>query len=74
MGINQIYDVDIDRINKPFLPLASGELSVRAAWVLCVAMAVVGTGLAWAAFGPVLTGVYAFGSRRTLPLAVTTQI
>jgi homogentisate phytyltransferase / homogentisate geranylgeranyltransferase len=27
VGLNQLEDVDIDRINKPALPLASGELS-----------------------------------------------
>jgi homogentisate solanesyltransferase len=26
VGINQIYDVDIDKVNKPFLPVASGEV------------------------------------------------
>lgn len=26
-GLNQIFDVNIDRINKPYLPLASGALS-----------------------------------------------
>ena len=25
VGINQIYDIDIDQINKPFLPIAAGE-------------------------------------------------
>jgi homogentisate solanesyltransferase len=25
VGINQIYDVDIDVVNKPFLPVASGR-------------------------------------------------
>lgn len=25
VGINQIYDVDIDAVNKPFLPVAAGE-------------------------------------------------
>ena len=29
VGLNQIFDVPIDRINKPYLPLASGEFSVR---------------------------------------------
>ncbi len=28
VGINQMYDVDIDRINKPYLPLASGALNM----------------------------------------------
>ena len=30
VGINQIYDVDIDTINKPFLPVAAG---MPAAWM-----------------------------------------
>lgn len=25
----QIYDVEIDRVNKPYLPLAAGEFSVQ---------------------------------------------
>jgi homogentisate phytyltransferase/homogentisate geranylgeranyltransferase len=31
VGINQLEDVELDRINKPELPLAAGELSVEAA-------------------------------------------
>ena len=27
VGVNQLEDVDIDRVNKPFLPLAAGEMS-----------------------------------------------
>ena len=27
VGINQIFDDDIDKVNKPFLPIASGKLS-----------------------------------------------
>src|SRR3954463_702738 len=30
VGINQLEDVEIDRINKPFLPIAAGDLSVAA--------------------------------------------
>ena len=37
---DQIYDVEIDKINKPYLPLAAGEWSVGAGWWI-----VVGTGL-----------------------------
>ncbi len=29
VGLNQLTDIEIDRINKPFLPLASGEFSLR---------------------------------------------
>lgn len=32
VGINQIEDVAIDKINKPYLPIASGELSVKNAF------------------------------------------
>jgi homogentisate solanesyltransferase len=39
VGINQIYDVDIDSVNKPFLPVAAGEMSTGTAWLLCVALA-----------------------------------
>ena len=34
VGLNQITDVEIDRINKPYLPLASGALSMRAAYLI----------------------------------------
>jgi 4-hydroxybenzoate polyprenyltransferase len=32
-AINQIYDLEIDRLNKPDRPLVTGELSVRQVWV-----------------------------------------
>lgn len=31
-ALNQIYDLDIDRINKPERPLPSGRLPIRVAW------------------------------------------
>jgi homogentisate phytyltransferase / homogentisate geranylgeranyltransferase len=31
VGINQVQDVEIDRLNKPWLPIAAGELSLGAA-------------------------------------------
>jgi len=42
VGINQIYDRDIDELNKPFLPVASGEMSKRAAWVAVIASGTMG--------------------------------
>ncbi len=36
-ALNQIYDLDIDRMNKPDRPLPSGRLSMRAAWVFTIA-------------------------------------
>jgi geranylgeranylglycerol-phosphate geranylgeranyltransferase len=32
-AINQIYDLEIDRINKPSRPLVTGELTIRQAWI-----------------------------------------
>ena len=35
VGVNQVEDVDIDRINKPHLPIPAGDLSLRAAkWIV----------------------------------------
>jgi homogentisate phytyltransferase/homogentisate geranylgeranyltransferase len=41
VGVNQLEDVEIDRINKPFLPVAAGELSVHAARRVVAVCAVV---------------------------------
>jgi homogentisate phytyltransferase / homogentisate geranylgeranyltransferase len=39
-GINQLTDVDIDRINKPFLPIAAGDLSPRRGrWIVAASAA-----------------------------------
>ena len=42
-GLNQITDVDIDKINKPYLPIAAGYLSVPVAWAVCLAALFLGT-------------------------------
>jgi len=42
VGINQIYDKDIDMMNKPFLPVASGEMSNRFAWATVLTGGIVG--------------------------------
>ncbi len=45
-AINQIYDLEIDRINKPNRPLVTGELSLRQAWIftwIMYALAIVPT-------------------------------
>lgn len=34
VGLNQLEDVAIDRVNKPHLPLASGEFSRRQGWAI----------------------------------------
>jgi homogentisate phytyltransferase/homogentisate geranylgeranyltransferase len=47
VGLNQLEDVDIDRINKPYLPIAAGELSVRSGRRIVVVAGVVAIVLAW---------------------------
>lgn len=42
VGINQIFDKDIDVMNKPFLPVASGEMSEGAAWGTVLFSGIVG--------------------------------
>lgn len=38
-GLNQITDVEIDKINKPSLPIASGDLSIRnAIWIVSASL------------------------------------
>jgi homogentisate solanesyltransferase len=61
VGINQIYDVDIDKVNKPFLPVASGELSVAAAWAFCAFTAIGGAAIVATNFGTLITQLYCFG-------------
>src|SRR5437868_1691115 len=40
-ALNQIYDLEIDRVNKPRRPLPSARLSLREAWAFtCLAYAV----------------------------------
>ena len=34
VGINQVADVNIDKINKPYLPIPSGELSIKQAKII----------------------------------------
>lgn len=42
VGINQIFDEDIDKLNKPFLPVASGEMSKSFAWGAVLTGGIVG--------------------------------
>ena len=40
VGVNQVEDVEIDRINKPFLPIAAGDLPLGRAKAIVAACAV----------------------------------
>jgi len=46
-ALNQIYDLDIDRINKPKRPLPSNRLDMRDAWLFTWAAYAVALALAW---------------------------
>jgi 4-hydroxybenzoate polyprenyltransferase len=46
-ALNQIYDLEIDRINKPKRPLPSGRISLREAWIFTLTAYVVALVLAW---------------------------
>jgi geranylgeranylglycerol-phosphate geranylgeranyltransferase len=46
-GLNQIYDLEIDRINKPRRPLPSDRMSVRYAWGYTLTAYGIALGLAW---------------------------
>jgi 4-hydroxybenzoate polyprenyltransferase len=48
-ALNQIYDLDIDRVNKPKRPLPSGALTIGEAWVFTAITAAVAWALAWLA-------------------------
>lgn len=45
--LNQIYDLEIDRVNKPKRPLPSGRVSIRGAWMLTWITYVLALVLAW---------------------------
>lgn len=46
-ALNQIYDLEIDRVNKPARPLPSGRLSIRDAWVFTWVSYAIALVLAW---------------------------
>lgn len=65
VGLNQITDVEIDRINKPRLPLASHEMSMRAGRIVVALTAVVALVGAW------IAGAYLLGTVITIMLIGT---
>jgi 4-hydroxybenzoate polyprenyltransferase len=71
-GLNQIYDLDGDRINKPGRPLPRGALTVREAWWFTVACGGGALGLAaalsWQCFLVVLLGAVAAWAYSAPPL------
>lgn len=61
VGINQIYDKEIDEMNKPFLPVASGEMTKNAAWISVISTGILGPILVKNFFPALLFKLYCFG-------------
>lgn len=69
-GLNQIYDVDIDRENKPNLPLVTEELSMvdaKKIVVFALMIALVFSYFQNLFFGGLVTGIAIIGSLYTIP-------
>ena len=61
VGINQIADVNIDKINKPYLPIPSGLLSVQQAKIIVYSSLFISLGLALF-ISPYLFGIIAIAT------------
>ena len=61
VGINQIYDVGIDKMNKPFLPVASGEMSKELAWATVATCGILGPLIVYNFFPLTLFKLYMLG-------------
>jgi len=46
-ALNQIYDLEIDRVNKPARPLPSGRLTLSSAWTFTLVTYAIALALAW---------------------------
>ncbi|KAL0920167.1 hypothetical protein M5K25_009284 [Dendrobium thyrsiflorum] len=47
VGLNQLFDIEIDKVNKPTLPLASGEYSFRTGIAIVSVFAIMSFGIGW---------------------------
>jgi homogentisate phytyltransferase/homogentisate geranylgeranyltransferase len=70
VGLNQLQDVEIDKINKPHLPVASGEFTQRTGEIIVITTGVFALSLSWL-LGPFLFGMVAIslaiGTAYSLP-------
>ncbi len=70
VGVNQLTDVAIDQINKPWLPVAAGRLSVAGGrWIVATALivALIGAALLSAALWLTVAVIALIGSLYSLP-------
>lgn len=70
VGLNQLEDIAIDKINKPYLPLASGELSLRAGRAIVLATGAMAVAIAlfqgiWLSFTVIVSLI--IGTAYSLP-------
>ena len=63
-GVNQIYDIDVDRINKPDRPLPAGDMTIPQAWVVTLVAYAAALGVAWIV-SPALFGIVALTAALT---------
>ncbi|KAI3472430.1 hypothetical protein Pfo_029551 [Paulownia fortunei] len=47
VGLNQLSDIEIDKVNKPYLPLASGEYSFTTGVMIVTSFAILSFWLGW---------------------------
>ncbi len=70
VGLNQLEDVEIDRVNKPHLPIAAGEFSQRQGQLIVAVTGILALLLAWL-MGPFLLAMVgislAIGTVYSLP-------
>src|SRR5487761_18786 len=63
-GLNQIFDLANDRINKPARPLASGLITLRQAWIFTISVYAAALAMA-AAVNAETFGLFCFGAVAT---------
>ena len=61
VGINQIYDFEVDKINKPQLPIASEKLSIPRAWCIVTCSLISSVILVKSFFSSVIWKLYLLG-------------
>ncbi|CAK7337552.1 unnamed protein product [Dovyalis caffra] len=47
VGLNQLTDIEIDKVNKPYLPLASGEYSISTGMMIVTSFSIMSFWLGW---------------------------
>lgn len=69
-GLNQISDIELDKINKPNLPLASSELSLKQAWTICLVALCLALAISWSIqpfFGYLIATIALIGTLYSMP-------